>query len=237
MLLLALSIAPGIAISLYIFLKDRFNREPHLNLLICFLLGCLSVLPAILIQLLTVKPVERLMGGGILYTAVFAYVIVGLSEEWSKYIMLRSYAFPKKSFDEPFDGIVYSVMIGMGFATVENILYVQQHGLGTAIVRMFLSVPAHATFAVLMGYFAGKAKFKPERRKFYLFTGIFWAAFFHGTYDFFLFLQGNPTVNKYLSDGLLFVGAVGSFIFAVWLSKKAIKEHHNLSKNMFHPDI
>lgn len=237
MLLLALSIAPGIAISLYIFLKDRFNREPHLNLLICFLLGCLSVLPAILIQLLTVKPVERLMGGGILYTAVFAYVIVGLSEEWSKYIMLRSYAFPKKSFDEPFDGIVYSVMIGMGFATVENILYVQQHGLGTAIVRMFLSVPAHATFAVLMGYFAGKAKFKPERRKFYLFTGIFWAAFFHGTYDFFLFLQGNPTVNKYLSDSLLFVGAVGSFIFAVWLSKKAIKEHHNLSKNMFHPDI
>lgn len=237
MLLLALSIAPGIAISLYIFLKDRFNREPHLNLLICFLLGCLSVLPAILIQLLTVKPVERLMGGGVLYTAVFAYIIVGLSEEWSKYIMLRSYAFPKKSFDEPFDGIVYSVMIGMGFATVENILYVQQHGLGTALVRMFLSVPAHATFAVLMGYFAGKAKFKPERRRFYLFTGIFWAAFFHGTYDFFLFLQGNPTVNKYLSDSLLFLGAVGSFIFAVWLSKKAIKEHHTLSKNMFHPDI
>jgi RsiW-degrading membrane proteinase PrsW (M82 family) len=237
MLLLALSIAPGIAISLYIFLKDRFNREPHLNLLICFLLGCLSVLPAILIQLLTVKPVERLMGEGILYTAVFAYLIVGLSEEWSKYIMLRSYAYPRKSFDEPFDGIVYSVMIGMGFATVENILYVQQHGLGTAVVRMFLSVPAHATFAVLMGYFAGKAKFKPERRKFYLFTGIFWAAFFHGTYDFFLFLQGNPAVNKYLSDSLLFVGAVGSFIFAVWLSKKAIKEHHTLSKNMFHPDI
>lgn len=237
MLLLALSIAPGIAISLYIFLKDRFNREPHLNLLICFLLGCLSIIPAIIIQLLTVKPVERLMGEGILYTAVFAYLIVGLSEEWSKYIMLRSYAYPRKSFDEPFDGIVYSVMIGMGFATVENILYVQQHGLGTAIVRMFLSVPAHATFAVLMGYFAGKAKFKPERRKFYLFTGLFWAAFFHGTYDFFLFLQGNPTVNRYLSDSLLFVGAVASFIFAVWLSKKAIKEHHDLSKNMFHPDI
>jgi protease PrsW len=237
MLLLALSIAPGIAISLYIFLKDRFNREPHLNLLFCFLLGCLSVLPAILIQLLTVKPVERLMGGGIFYTAVFAYIIVGFSEEWSKYIMLRSYAYPKKSFDEPFDGIVYSVMIGMGFATVENILYVREHGLGTAIVRMFLSVPAHATFAVLMGYFAGKAMFKPERRRFYLFTGIFWAAFFHGTYDFFLFLQGNSTVNKYLSDSLLFVGAVGSFIFAVWLSKKAIKEHHTLSKNMFHPDI
>ncbi|MBP6686657.1 MAG: PrsW family intramembrane metalloprotease [Lacibacter sp.] len=237
MLLLALSIAPGIAISLYIFLKDRFNREPHLNLIVCFLLGCLSVIPALIIQIFTTKPVERLMGEGIFFTAVFAYLIVGFSEEWSKYIMLRSYAYPKKSFDEPFDGIVYSVMIGMGFATVENILYVQQHGLGTALVRMFLSVPAHATFAVLMGYFAGKAKFKPERRTFYLFTGIFWAAFFHGTYDFFLFLQGNSTVNRFLSDGLLFIGAVASFIVAVWLSKKAIKEHHDLSKNMFHPDI
>ena len=161
MLLLALSIAPGIAISLYIFLKDRFNREPHLNLLVCFFLGCLSVIPAIIIQLLTTKPVERFMGEGIFYTAVFAYLIVGLSEEWSKYIMLRSYAFPKKSFDEPFDGIVYSVMVGMGFATVENIGYVMQHGMGTAILRMFLSVPAHATFAIIMGYYAGKAKFKP----------------------------------------------------------------------------
>jgi protease PrsW len=237
MLLLALSIAPGIAISLYIFLKDRFNREPHLNLLICFFLGCLSIIPAIIIQLLTSGPVENLMSESILYTAAFAYIIVGLSEEWSKYIMLRAYAFPRKSFDEPFDGIVYSVMIGMGFATVENILYVQQHGLGTAVVRMFLSVPAHAAFAVLMGYFAGKAKFKPERRRFYLFTGIFWAAFFHGTYDFFLFLQGNAAVNKYLSDTLLFLGAVASFVFAIWLSRKAIKEHHTTSKNMFHPDI
>lgn len=233
MLLLALSIAPGIAISLYIFLRDRFNREPHLNLIVCFLLGCLSVIPAVIIQLVTIKPVERFMGEGILYTAVFAYVIVGLSEEWSKYIMLRSYAFPKRSFDEPFDGIVYSVMVGMGFATVENILYVQQHGLGTAIVRMFLSVPAHASFAVIMGYYVGKAKFKPERRRFYLFTGLFWAAFFHGTYDFFLFLQGNKTVNQYLSDGLLFLGAVASFIIAVWLSKKAIREHRETSEQMF----
>ncbi len=233
MLLLALSIAPGIAISLYIFLKDRFNREPHLNLLVCFFLGCLSVIPAIIIQLLTVKPVERFMGEGIFYTAVFAYLIVGLSEEWSKYIMLRSYAFPKKSFDEPFDGIVYSVMVGMGFATVENIGYVMQHGMGTAILRMFLSVPAHATFAIIMGYFAGKAKFQPEKRRFYLFTGIFWAAFFHGTYDFFLFLQGNATVNKYVGDGLLFAGAVASFIIAIWLSKKAIREHRDTSEQLF----
>jgi len=234
MLLLALSIAPGIAISLYIFLKDRFNREPGLNLLACFVLGCLSVIPAIIIQLFTSKPFEKFFTNEIAYTAFFAYIIVALSEEWSKYLPLRFYAYPKKSFDEPYDGIVYSVMVGMGFATVENIGYVMQHGIPTAFLRMFLSVPAHATFAILMGYFAGKAKFKPEKRKYYMMLGLFWATFFHGTFDFFLFLQSSDVMNQYISDGLLFFGAVASFIVAIWLSRKAISEHVKTSKEMFH---
>jgi RsiW-degrading membrane proteinase PrsW (M82 family) len=233
MLLLALSIAPGIAISLYIFLKDQFNREPKLKLLVCFILGCLSVIPAIIFQVLTTKPTDIYFQQGILYTAFFSYIIVALSEEMSKFLMLRFYAFPKKTFDEPYDGIVYSVMVSMGFATVENIGYVYQHGVGTALLRMFLAVPAHATFGVLMGYFVGKAKFLPEKRFYYLFLGVFWATFFHGTYDFFLFLQGNDTVNEYVSDGLLFAGAVASFIAALRLSRKAIKEHIATSKQMY----
>jgi RsiW-degrading membrane proteinase PrsW (M82 family) len=236
MILLALSIAPGLAISLYIFLKDQYNREPAQQLLISFFLGCLSVIPAILIQLFSTKPIENIMGEGILFTAVFAYLIVGMSEEWSKYLMLRLYAFPKKAFDEPFDGIVYSVMVGMGFATVENIGYVLQHGFGTALLRMFLSVPAHGTFAVLMGYFAGKAKFNPERKTFLLMSGIFWAVFFHGTFDFLLFLQGNQTVTKITGEGLLFLGAVASFLVALALSRKAIAAHTSISKNLFDRD-
>lgn len=232
MLLLALAIAPGIAISLYVFLKDQFNREPKLKLLVCFLLGCLSVIPAIIIQIFSSKPSNELFGEGILYTAFFAYIIVALSEELSKFVMLRYYAFPRKSFDEPYDGIVYSVMVGMGFATVENIGYVYQHGLNTALLRMFLSVPAHGTFAVMMGYFVGKAKFIPEKRFYYLFLGVFWATFFHGTYDFFLFLQGGQ-VSAYVSDGLLFLGAVASFIIAIKLSRRAIKEHVATSKQMY----
>ncbi len=224
-------IAPGLALLSYFYLKDEYGAEPLSVVFRTFIYGALLVFPIMFIQY--VIDVEHLVVSEFLN----AFLTTGFLEEFFKWFILFYAIYQHVEFDEPFDGIVYSVMIGMGFATVENILYVQQHGLGTALVRMFLSVPAHATFAILMGYFAGKAKFKPERRKFYLFTGIFWAAFFHGTYDFFLFLQGNPTVNKYLSDSLLFAGAVGSFIFAVWLSKRAIKEHHNLSKNMFHPDI
>ena len=219
--LLALAIAPGLAICLYIIYKDRYNKEPLKNLIISFLPGILSALPALILQLLFTKPAEQLFRNTLLYTAFFTFIIVALSEEFSKFIMLRLYAYPRKAFDEPLDGIVYAVMVGMGFATIENIAYVTSHGFTTGIIRMFLSVPAHGTFAVLMGYYVGLAKFNPEKRQWYFIQAIFWAVFFHGTFDFFLFLNNIP---------LLSIGAIVSFVIAIRLSRKAINKHQQLSK-------
>lgn len=222
--LLALAIAPGIAICLFIYLKDKYNKEPLGLLILSFFLGVLSIIPAIFIQLAFTKPLEQFMGEGILYTAVFSYIIVGLSEEGSKFLALRSVPYRRKAFDDPFDGIVYSIMVGMGFATLENIGYVLQHGLGTGILRMFLSVPAHATFAVLMGYHVGLAKFDPVNRKKYMILAIFWPVLFHGTFDFFLFV-GNTWLH--------FAGAVISFIVAVKLSLKLIRRKQEISRNHY----
>jgi protease PrsW len=230
MSLLLLSIAPGIAIAVYIYLRDRYNREPLLNVVISFLLGVLSAGIALVVQMLTMKPVEQAMGGGLPYLFVFAYLIVALSEELSKYVMLRYYAYPKRSFDEPFDGITYSVMVSMGFATIENIGYVFQHGVGTGIMRMFLSVPAHASFAVLMGFHVGMAKFDPANRSQHFLKGLLLAVFFHGTYDCFLFLAENKMVTQYISGGLLVLGALVSWFFAIRLSLRAIRQHQLLSK-------
>jgi len=94
-------------------------------------------------------------------------------------------------------------------------------------------VPAHATFAVVMGYFVGKAKFDSANSFRYMVTGIFLAVLFHGTFDFFIFLQGSPDVKPYISDGLLFAGAVASYIIAIRLSRKHIRLHQQLSKQMF----
>jgi RsiW-degrading membrane proteinase PrsW (M82 family) len=100
---------------------------------------------------------------------------------------------------------------------------------------MFLSVPAHATFGVVMGYFVGKAKFDSANSFKYLFTGLLVAVLFHGTFDFFIFLQANEAINEYASDGLLFAGAVLSYIIAIWLSRKHIKLHQKRSKELFSP--
>ena len=229
--LITLAIAPGIAICLFIFHRDAYNKEPKRNLVTSFMLGVAIVLPVASIEIF----LDRFAGNTIGEVALSAFIGVALVEELGKFLVLRFYAYTRKSFDEPLDGIVYGVMIGMGFATLENILYVQKFGLATGLVRMLMSVPAHATFGVIMGYHVGKAKFDQRNAFRLLVLGLMWAVMFHGLYDFFLFLQGNPYLENYISDLFLFGGAVVSFVVAIRLSLKLINQHRLLSQQTYNP--
>jgi RsiW-degrading membrane proteinase PrsW (M82 family) len=231
---LILAIAPGIAISLYIIFKDEYNREPRRHLIISFLLGILAILPALIIESIFSFADQFTFFSSIQGIGIKAFFFVAMVEEVCKFIMLRYYAYNKPEFDEPFDGIVYAVMVGMGFATLENVFYVSQFGMVTGIFRMFLAIPAHATFAILMGYFMGKAKFSLGREKTLMWAGLFWAILFHGSYDFFLFLQENKMVVKTFSSMLLTFGAIVSLITGIILSNKAIKSHLEYSKSNHH---
>ena len=131
----------------------------------------------------------------------------------------------------------------MGFATAENIKYIlidpqqtaQTYGqvLNTAYLRMFTAVPGHGTFAVIMGYFAGKAKMNPAKSFRLLLTGLLGAILFHGTYDFLLFIKQYSFIGQQLSDVMLFAGAMVSFIIALVLSRKLIIRDRVISKQMF----
>ncbi len=233
---IALAIAPGLAICLFIFYRDAYNREPRLNMIVSFFLGVLSTIPAFFIERYFYDQFNNSIAG----MAVKAFIVVALTEEACKFAALRFYSYRQKSFDEPLDGIVYAVMVSMGFATLENILYVtssaaEGRGYQVALLRMFLSVPAHATFAVLMGYHVGRAKFNPARKTALMVLGLFWATFFHGTYDVFLFWQQSPSMEDYISDILLFLGAIVSFIVALRLSWKLIYKHRVLSQQTYMP--
>ena len=222
--LIGLAIGPGIAICIFIYYKDKYNKEPGKNLIVSFILGILCVIPALIFQLTLMPFVESHMAGSMLYTAVATYGIIAFSEELAKFWVLRGYAYPKKVFDDPFDGIIYSIMVGMGFATIENVGYVLEHGWIVGIYRMFLSVPGHATFAVLMGYHVGLAKFNPDKRKGQFFLALFWPILFHGTYDFCL-MHGKTLWHM--------MGALVSLIVALRLSFKAIKKKQELSRLYF----
>ena len=211
LVLIASALAPVIAVIIYIYYKDKYEKEPLSLLLKSFILGVISIIPAILLETLAEK-IGLGVSKDIVQTAIYAFIGVGFSEEFSKYVFLRYYIYPKKEFDEPFDGIVYAVMISMGFAAAENIMYVIQGGFSVAWSRMFTAIPAHATFGILMGYYVGKAKFHDN--KFLLMVkGLGIAVLLHGFYDFFLF------TSQYY--GLTFL-SLATLYFAIRLSFRAI---------------
>ena len=228
MFLFALAIAPGIAVCLFIYSLYKYGKGSVRYLVISFLLGMVVTLPALLVQTLATDVRDEPARHSIWSYLWYAFVIVALSEEGSKWLVLRAYAYPKRSFKEPFDGVVFSVMIGMGFATLENIEYVHKFGLETGVSRFFLAIPAHAAFAVLMGYPVGKAKFEKGRALWLMGKGLLVAVLFHGSFDFFLFLQQSREAAKYFSTGVLSFGAFASFYIAVRLAMRALRMHQRL---------
>lgn len=225
MLLVALAVAPGVAICLFIYSLQRLGKVSMPYLVMAFLLGAAATLPALGVQLLSVDVRNDPWHHSIWSYLWYAFGVVALSEEGSKFLVLRGYAYPKKVFREPFDGVIYSVMIGMGFATVENIEYVRQFGLETGVSRFFLAIPAHASFAVLMGYPVGRAKFSQQHSLGLLLRGLSVAVLFHGSFDFFLFLQQSHIAAKYVSTGVLSFGAFATFYIAVRLAMRALRQH------------
>ena len=126
-ILLALALAPGIAIGVYIYLKDKHEPEPLGLLLTSFIYGCASTLVTLSIS----WPLDFIVTFSetdVAHQFANAFFKVALVEEFSKFIFIRFILYNNKNFNEPFDGIVYAIMVGMGFATLENILYVFQYG-------------------------------------------------------------------------------------------------------------
>jgi RsiW-degrading membrane proteinase PrsW (M82 family) len=187
--LLVLALAPIGALFLLFYVRDRYS-EPLFPLIMTFLLGAGALLPAVGTSLL----LESLTGWtshskSMLDLFLAALVVVGLAEEGWKFLVVRLYSWRRREFDEPYDGIMYSVTASLGFATVENILYVLSGGQGAAVLRGLLAVPSHAFYGVLMGYFLGEAKFASTRGRSvgYSLAGLGLAILAHAVYDFMVF--------------------------------------------------
>lgn len=189
--LIALALAPAIYLSIVIYGRDKYDREPKKVLLIAFLGGAFSVFPAALIETWW-ESMGTVVRDDILITLFDALIAVALTEELCKFVILRKHAYKHPAFNEPFDGIVYGAFVALGFAAMENLFYVLEGGHGIAVLRMFTAVPAHYSFGVVMGYFVGKAKFNPQRRFLLMFVGVLFATLLHGAYDFFIFQQSYP---------------------------------------------
>jgi len=218
-LLILLAVLPGLLISYAIFRADRHEHEPLAPLVLCFLCGAAVTVPVVAI--------ERWALSGMGYppfgyweTAVLSFGVLALAEEAAKFVLLLVLVFPRRFFDEPMDGIVYAVLIAMGFATLENIVYADRFGLPTVLVRALTAVPAHLAFAIVQGYFVGLAKFDPKNRGRLLAKGLGLSVLLHGVYDL-LILQG-------WSKWLVALGTFALYLNLFFLSK-LVREHQDES--------
>ena len=184
------AVLPVLLLLWFIYRRDKLNPEPVGKLLWTFVVGCFSVVPAMVMELILSvgMPSTPVLGG--LYNG---FVVAGLSEELCKLVLLMLIIWRSPHFDEYFDGIVYAVFLSLGFACVENVMYVtgSPDALGVALMRGLLAVPAHFLFAVTMGYHLSLAKFDPTNQRRHLLHALLYPVLLHGTYDALLMVSDN----------------------------------------------
>lgn len=182
--LLLLALAPVFVLAFYIYFRDKYEKEPWHLLLKAMFVGVLIALP--------VSFFEGLIAWiGTPFTGVFsgfwkAFVVASFTEEGFKMLAFLMLFWNHRAFNEKYDGIIYASFISLGFAGIENVLYVVQSGVSTGLARAFTAVPAHALFGVSMGFFGGLAKFYPKKRKRFLWYAFVIPFVLHGFYDFIL---------------------------------------------------
>lgn len=158
-LLVVAALVPAVALGIYVYKKDKVEKEPVGLLLLLLLSGVLIVIPVLIVSIpmeAFLSLFESLPYNGFtirFYNAIDAFLCVALVEEGFKWLALVLITRKNKNFNSLFDGLIYAVFVSLGFAAAENILYCISNGWATAITRAVLSVPGHVFDAVIMGYF------------------------------------------------------------------------------------
>ncbi|WP_250278873.1 PrsW family intramembrane metalloprotease [[Clostridium] colinum] len=215
--LIYIALAPIVIILLTIYVKDKYEKEPVKLALTGTLYGIIISIPITFSEkyILNFAPQPT----SIYYPFYISFIVASFVEETYKYIILKFLIWKNNNYNEPFDGILYAVYISLGFATIENILYVFNPVIGgmyTAISRAIFSIPAHAIFGVYMGYYLSKEKFFKFKIKMF---SILVPILIHGLYDLLLF-----TDIKY--SNIFFIIF---FCYIVIISLKRVNEYIKIS--------
>jgi len=183
--LLILALAPVFIIAVYVYFRDKYEKEPLRLLLFALLAGALTVIPVLFVEGFLDSFTSFFPG--LLAAGWKAFAVAAFTEELFKYLALYLLIWKSREFNEKFDGIVYAVFVSLGFAGVENVLYVIDSGYSTGLSRAITAVPAHAIFGITMGFFFGMARFYEKERKGLKWKALLYPILLHGIYDFILF--------------------------------------------------
>jgi len=213
MVFLISSITPVVIFMFLIYNKDSI-KEPTGVLMKCFFGGFLSVILTLIIARF-ISPIGAGFSSAFGKSFFDAFLQASFPEELSKFIFLYWIVWKHKEFDQHFDGIIYAVFVSMGFALIENLMYVYKGGMSAALVRAVLAVPGHGFFGVAMGYYFSLAKFHtgPKKNEF-MAKCLFVPIILHGLYDFALMYAGNSANNPLLAITLIIAFTI--IVIAIW---------------------
>lgn len=188
--MLILAILPSIILFIIVWKGDRYEKEPPKLLIKLFLLGALTTISALIIEFLFSYVILRSMNHqGITFALINNFLVVALAEESGKYLVLKRVTWKHPAFNYTFDAVVYAVSVSLGFATLENVIYLIHGSVSTAIGRALFSVPGHFIDALFMGYYYGFARFSDSygddrSKKKYLTQALGVPVLIHGFYNF-----------------------------------------------------
>lgn len=197
-----LAVIPSVILLIYVYQKDIVEKEPLKLLVTLFFLGILISVPVTFLGQFVMSatglnvPNSNIAPINYFDSFVLAFLVAGLIEEGYKYIVVLFATWKNKNFNHKYDAIVYCVFVSLGFATIENILYILRNDFKVAIYRAIISVPAHAFYAVACGFFLGFAKessIKKKTKMKYLFLVLSFVIpwMLHGLFDFLLYTENS----------------------------------------------
>mgnify|MGYP003818116077 CR=1 FL=1 len=201
-IVLCAALLPPFLLLRMVYRMDRVEPEPRPLLIRLFVWGVLCALPVMVLELWGQDVAEQFRGSRALYLFLSYFMIPGFIEEGMKYAALRRLTWRDPAFNYKFDAVVYAVFASLGFAAIENVLYVFDYGVGVAVTRAVMAIPAHATFGVIMGAGYAQAKCLAMRgdlpaAKTHGASAWLIAAIAHGAYDYILMVYGGAVFAVY----------------------------------------
>ena len=233
LILIAAAVIPAVWLMIRVYRADRLEKEPARLLIRLVILGVIATALAGVTEqagdmlLMSIFPEEN-----ILYNFLLYFVVVAVSEEGFKYLLLKKRTWRNPEFNCEFDGVVYAVFVSLGFALWENIFYVLSYGFANAVARAVTAIPGHASFGVFMGVWYGAAKrydmagFAEESKRARQ-RALWIPVLLHGTYDFIATYE-----NEWMS--LVFL------VFVIWMFRtalKLVKKTSAADSPLIHPEM
>lgn len=217
-----LAILPTIVLGYFIYKKDIIEKEPINLLAKLFFIGVLLTIPAAFLENFLIGIIDLNIKNIVLKAFVLSFFCIALIEEGYKYLFSYLIGYKNRNFNHIYDSIVYCVFLSLGFATLENILYVLEYGKSTAILRAVTSVPAHVFYGISMGYYMGIAKY--YEKKFNKFNELknkmlsfISPIIIHGIFDFLLLTENEIMIT------IFFIFVFFMYIIAYFQIKKHSK--------------